>query len=230
MLPLFAMPLLHLGADTLAVAAGIAPCVEELMEIFVEKGGESMQIVRGPSGALARQMDAGAPYDLLMVSETRWPGWLVKRGGITDVAVFSIGQLTLWNKSDTPPDLSIVGKELIAIPDPETTAYGMVARDYLKSIGIWEELSRSRVAVFTSSSPQAVLAALHGSAKAAFVPLSAAVKAGGSFTIIPGAVIEHMGGLSYNPGKTAGEFWSFCRSPEADSVWLKWGIKPVEQE
>ena len=215
-----------LRADIVAVAAGIAPCVEEVMQAFIEGGNEPLEIVRGPSAALARQMAAGAPYDLLLEAEPRWPEWLKEKGGITETVVFAKGHLALWHNKETPPELNIIGSSLIAVPEPKTTAYGMLAKEYLTEKGFWQKALKNGSLIFTGSAPQAVMVVKHGPAAAAFVPQSTALKAKGSYILIHGAVIDQVGGLSPEAGETAKAFWNFCRSPEAESIWIKWGFEP----
>jgi len=48
----------------LVVAAGIAPCVEEVMEAYIAQGGEMLGMVKGSCGVLARQMASGASGDV----------------------------------------------------------------------------------------------------------------------------------------------------------------------
>ena len=98
---LFCVPAM---ANIVAVAAGIAPCVEEVVEAYVKAGGEKMELVKEACGPLAQQIASGAPYEVLLASEPRWPNWLEDKGLLTDVDTFAVGQLTLWNASSEPPD------------------------------------------------------------------------------------------------------------------------------
>ncbi len=221
---------LQADADVVAVAAGIAPCVEEVMQAFIDQGGEQLQMVKGACGPLARQMAAGAPYDLLLASEPRWPNWLKEKGVLPNLIVFAIGQLTLWHDKAAPPELAILKGSLVAVPEPETTAYGMLAKEYLIREGLWRDALEGKRIIFLGSAPQAVLAVRHGAAAAAFIPHSMAIKAKGSCLIIPGAVIDQVGGLPLKAGKSAGDFWSFCRSRKAEPIWRRWGFKPVQVE
>ncbi len=215
------------ACDVMAVASGIAPCLEEVMEAYITRGGEVLQMVQGSCGVLARQMSSGAPYDLLLASEPRWPNWLKGKGGISDLKVFARGQLVLWHEKSDPPKLLSLGKYLLAIPEPETTAYGMLAKEYLQRRGLWAELLESKKIIFVGSAPQAVLAVRHGALDAAFIPRSMAIKAGGSYINIARGVIDQVGGLAVEAGENARRFWLFCRSAGAQSIWRKWGFEAV---
>jgi molybdate transport system substrate-binding protein len=218
------------GCDVLAVAAGIAPCVEEIMQAYTAQGGEVLEMVQGSCGVLARQMSSGAPYDLLLASEPRWPNWLRGKGGISDLKVFARGQLVLWHEKSDPPKLISLGKYLLAIPEPGTTAYGMLAKEYLQRRGLWAELLERKKIIFVGNAPQAVLAVRHGALDAAFIPRSMAIKAGGSYINIERAVIDQVGGLAAGAGENACRFWLFCRSDGIKSIWRKWGFEAVIAE
>lgn len=213
--------------DIVAVAAGIAPCVEEVTQAFVAQGGEPLNLVKGPSAPLAIQMASGAAYDLLLEAELRWPKWLEAQGGLKDLGVFAKGRLVLWYDKEIPPTWEILREGVIAVPEPDTTAYGMLARDYLSQKGLWDQLNKNGSLVFLKSAPQAILAVKYGAAIAALVPQCIVMKAGGSYLLISEAVIDHTGGLSPAAGQNARDFWNFCRSPVASPIWRKWGFEPV---
>ncbi|MQY77361.1 MAG: molybdate ABC transporter substrate-binding protein [Spirochaeta sp.] len=213
--------------DVLAVAAGIAPCVEEVVEAYIAQGGEAIGMVKGSCGVLARQMASGAPYDLLLASEPRWPNWLKGKGGILDLKIFARGQVVLWHEKSDPPKLLSLGKYLLSIPEPETTAYGMLAKEYLQRRGLWDYLIESKKIIFVGNAPQAVLAVRNGALDAAFIPRSMAIKAGGSYINIDRAVIDQVGGLAVGAGENARRFWLFCRSADVQAIWRKWGFEAV---
>lgn len=218
---LFGSPVM---ANIVAVAAGIAPCVEEVVDNYVKSGGEPMELVKEACGPLARQIALGAPYELLLASEPRWPNWLRDKGLLTDVDVFAIGQLTLWQASPEPIDEAKIQTAIIAVPDPETTAYGNIAKQYLDKIGIWDKKMTGKKIILVGSAPQAVAAVKARTAEMAFIPLSMAIKAEGSYISIPGMTIEQVGGLTAKAGEGVRKFWAFCRSENATPIWLKWGF------
>lgn len=211
-------------ANVVAVAAGIAPCVEEVVDLYVKAGGEPVELVKEACGPLARQIALGAPYELFLASEPRWPIWLKDKGLLTEVDTFAIGQLTLWHVSSDPIDVSQTETAVIAIPDPETTAYGNLAKQYLDKIGLWDRKMNEKRIILVGSAPQAVAAVKARTAEMAFIPLSMAIKAGGSYTSIPDMVIEQVGGLTAKADDGARKFWAFCRSENATPIWVKWGF------
>nr|WP_321502858.1 molybdate ABC transporter substrate-binding protein [uncultured Dethiosulfovibrio sp.] len=210
------------GEEVMAIAAGISPCVEEIMDLYKTKGGTSLSMVTGPCGALAKQAEAGAPYDLVMMSEPRWPNWMKGKGLLSDINTFAIGQLVLWSPKGDQPTVEGLKDHVIAIPDPEMTAYGMLAKNYLTSKGLWDSFISGKI-VTAKSAPQAVMAVSGGAADWAFIPKSSALKAGGPFLSLE-ARMEQVGGLKPDASPSARAFWEFCRSKEANEIWLKWGF------
>lgn len=209
--------------EVVAVAAGISPCVEEIMDIYKAKGGNPMSMVTGPCGALAKQTEAGAPYDLVLLSEPRWPNWMEKKGLLTDLHTFAIGQLVLWTPFGEEPSLEGLKDQVTAIPDPEMTAYGMLAKNYLTSKDLWDSFMSGKI-VTAKSAPQSVVVVSSGAATWAFIPKSSAIKAGGTYLTLDGATMAQIGGLTPKAGPDAKAFWEFCRSEEMDQIWTKWGF------
>lgn len=214
------------SAEVVAVAAGIAPCVEEVMDSFVQQGGTPLEMVKASCGVLAKQIDAGAPYQLLLLSEPRWPMWLQKKCFLPEPAAFARGKLVLWSPGTQTPDLSDM-QNIYAVPKPETTAYGMLAKEYLLKKGLWEKLAAEKRLIFVGNAPQSVMAVKTGAADAGFIPQSMAIKSGGNCLALPGMVIDQVGGLLKGHGSDAAAFWKFCRSSQATPIWLKWGFEPV---
>lgn len=214
------------SAEVVAVAAGIAPCVEEVMEAFVLQGGKPMEMVKASCGVLAKQIEAGAPYQLLLLSEPRWPLWLQEKGFLVKPETFARGKLALWSPGDKTPDLDGLEGTYV-VPKPETTAYGMLAKEYLRKKGLWKRLESEKRLLFVGNAPQAIMAVKNGAATAGFVPQSMAIKSGGTAITVPGMIIDQVGGLIEGHGPDADAFWKFCRSEKAVSIWLKWDFEPV---
>lgn len=214
------------SAEVVAVAAGIAPCVEEIMAAYVEEGGNSLEMVKASCGVLAKQIEAGAPYQLLLLSEPRWPNWLKEKGFLPEPEAFARGKLVLWNPGNQAPDLKRMEGIYVA-PKPETTAYGMLAKEYLQKSGQWDRLTSENRLLFVGNAPQAIMAVKNGAAMAGFIPQSMAIKSGGTAATVPEMVIDQVGGLLKGHGPDAEAFWNFCRSDKALPIWLKWAFEPV---
>jgi len=222
---------LPVRGDTLALAAGIAPCVKEIHQQYVDEGNPPLEMVLGPCGALARQAAAGAPFDMFLLSEARWPQWMVEKGLGEDVHAFAIHSLALWSKNEAVATLDEAVRHIMACPTPETTAYGMLAKRMLEDEGLWEDLEAKDMFVFVKSAPEAILAVRSGSAVSAFVPLVSAVnmqkELGGSVVSFVHVRENQVGGLFTGAGENARNFWKYVRSEAASPIWEKWHFEPV---
>ena len=217
--------------DTLALAAGIAPCVKEIHQQYVEEGNPPLEMVLGPCGGLARQAAAGAPFDMFLLSEARWPQWMVEKGLGEDVHAFAIHSLALWSAREGMVSLEDAMPYKMACPTPETTAYGMLAKRMLQEKGLWEDLEGKDMFVFVKSAPAGILAVRSGSAVSAFVPLVSALsmqkERGGSVISFSEVTEDQVGGLFAGAGENARRFWKYVRSEAASSLWKKWHFEPI---
>ncbi|MCF7935481.1 MAG: substrate-binding domain-containing protein [Synergistales bacterium] len=226
---LMVFPVRQANAEVMAVAAGIAPAVEAVIDDFVDQGGEPFDLVKGPCGALARQMKSGAPFDIVLLSEPRWPGWMEEQGLLVDVAPFARGQLVLMAEGEAPPSWPPAPDAVVAIPEPDSTAYGLLAKQYLQERGEWVRYGDTERTAFVGGAPQAVMAVRHGAADLAFVPRSAAQKVGGAMLVLEGMTTPQVGGLAPDAGPSARAFWEFCRQPAEDATWRSMGLLPLER-
>jgi len=216
----------------LAVAAGIAPCVEEIMESFEAGGGDSMTLVKQSSGTLARQIDQGAPYDLFLSTDPKWREWLVLRGHDVRFQVCALGFLAAWaphlpEGDAMPPDL---GKDRLAVPNPEFTAYGNMAKEYLSMADLWEAGMESGRFILCGIAPQCILATQSGASDIALVPVITAIKAGGTFEVLEnaGTLPVEIVAIGESPSPNAKRFMTFLSSDEAQDIWRKWGFETPE--
>ena len=169
--------------DTAAVSFAIAPCIEELAESFTRTTGEKIDILPGQTRSLSRQMAMGAPYDLFLAAENRWPAWLEEQKGITDSEIFAYGYLVLWSGKKKLPDIQNMAGTIIAVPEPEAAATGLLARNYFSELGLWQKLESAGNLMFVRNIPQAVLTVTHGPAEAAFISLTTALQAGEKYHV-----------------------------------------------
>jgi len=217
----------------LAVAAGIAPCVEEIMEAFESQGGDSMTLVKQSSGTLARQIDQGAPYDLFLSTDPKWREWLISRDHDVRFQVCALGFLAAWvpnrpGEDETPPDL---GKDRLAVPNPEFTAYGNMAKAYLSAAGLWKAGKESGRFILCGTAPQCIVTTQNGACDVALVPVITAIKAGGTFQVLKNAGTLPVEILAFGKNLTsnAERFMTFLNTDQAREIWRKWGFETPER-
>ena len=107
-----------------------------------------MRLVYGSSGNFAAQIMNGAPFNLFISADERFPLELYKQGKTEDAGiVYASGKLAIITKKSTETK-SFDSKEVltkaiqrankIAIAKPELAPYGKAAVEYLKAEGLWE--------------------------------------------------------------------------------------------
>jgi len=209
-----------------AASAGIAPCVEALIKAYSTQGGAPLALVRESTGTIARQMDQGAPYDVLVAADPEWPAWLVQRGKLREASVCAQGRMVVWIASGEAPKLEELEKLILACPDPETTSHGKLAQRFLQNRQLWDTGKRNNRILVVANAVQGVLAVKGGAAQAALIPLALAQSSEGVYRELPGTAIPTMAGLgvtSTNPNARA--FLRFLTSSGAEPIWRKWGFE-----
>ncbi|NNE03361.1 MAG: molybdate ABC transporter substrate-binding protein [Eudoraea sp.] len=120
-----------------ATAANMQFAMEQLTTAFTKNTGISCEVVVSSSGKLYAQIREGAPYDLFVSADLKYPNELHKKK-LTRSApkVYAYGQLVLWTMNDTLQlsldQLTLNQIRHIAIANPKTAPYGRAAIEVLK--------------------------------------------------------------------------------------------------
>ena len=135
---------------TVAVAANLQFVIEELVEKFSDQTGLECEIIVGSSGKLTAQIVEGAPFDVFLSADLKYPEELFKNGfTFEEPVIYAYGNLILWTlKKEINPDLeSLTAKEVkhIAIGNPKTAPYGVTALEVIKGLGIEESIRNKLV-------------------------------------------------------------------------------------
>ena len=150
LLSLVLLPGLAVSAEplTVAVASNFVPVAEEIGVRFAEQTGHEVRISPGSTGKLYAQISNGAPYDVFLSADSDRPALLVaNKYGVAETRItYAVGSLVLWSRdpkyeeSGCLEQLQDLGKDHLAIANPETAPYGTAARDYLIQAGLWERV------------------------------------------------------------------------------------------
>ena len=129
---------------TVAVAANAQYAMQELSHLFTKETGIKVRSVVSSSGKLTALIKSGAPFDLFLSANMKYPTYLYKHGFTTNKPrVYAMGSLVLWtlkpislaNKIETLKGSDI---KSIAIPNPKNAPYGVQAINAMKSAGIYD--------------------------------------------------------------------------------------------
>ncbi len=222
------------GQLSVAAAANLTQVIGALDAGFeAEHPGLAVTVALGASGSLVAQIENGAPFDVFLSADMKFPAALVKSGhadGAT-LAPFAVGRLVLWTMN---PAVDVSGVEAavrspaartLAIANPKTAPYGRSAKQALESLGLWAGVQpRLVTAEDISQTAQFVET---GNADAGFVALSSVLsprlKGRGRWIEVPqalfsplvqGAIVTSHG--SANPASAA--YIAFLRGAAAQKL------------
>ncbi len=137
---------------TIAAAANVQFAMEELAEQFTKKTGIECDVIISSSGKLTAQIKEGAPYDLFISADMKYPELLHSFGLTTSPPKpYALGNLVLWSITVTQPAASIqkLGNvphiKHIALANPKTAPYGEAAIKALRHYHLFDTLQSKLV-------------------------------------------------------------------------------------
>jgi len=132
---------------TIAVANNMRYAMDEIAEEFRRTHNLNIQISSGSSGTLTTQIKQGAPFDIFISANMKYPNVLFEEGyAVNSPEVYAYGSLILWtlkdyNLSEGLATLMNSKFKKIAIANPETAPYGIAAVEAMKNAGLNDSLS-----------------------------------------------------------------------------------------
>ena len=121
-----------------ATAANVQYAMQEIKTAFEEKEGINIEVIASSSGKLTAQIQQGAPYDLLVSADIKYPADLYEKGfAAAPPAVYAYGTLVLWTMKDLSLDsvfALLLGSAVkkIAIANPKVAPYGKLTFEWFK--------------------------------------------------------------------------------------------------
>ncbi|MTI33483.1 molybdate ABC transporter substrate-binding protein [Xanthovirga aplysinae] len=131
---------------TIAAASNTKYVIDELCERFEEESGIKVEKVYASSGVLATQIVHGAPFNLFIAADTKYPKFLVDKGMALGKPVrYAKGSLILWSfksidLTEGLKSLSSAQIERIGIANPRTAPYGALAEEVLEKAELLEKV------------------------------------------------------------------------------------------
>lgn len=167
---------------SVAVAANMKDAFAEIQAAFRATGKPEMRVVYGSSGNFTAQIMNGAPFNLFISADEKFPLELYKNGKTVDSGkVYAIGKIVMIAKNSSGIDLgkdktqfarAIVKANKLAIAKPELAPYGKAAIEFMKAEGLWE-LAKDKL-VYGDNIGAATMFVATGAADVGFTALSLA--------------------------------------------------------
>lgn len=220
-------------------AASLQESLEAAADAWQARGHPRPVLSFAGTSALARQIEAGAPADLFISADEEWMDELARKGLIRDRtrATFLGNRLVLVEPATRHTRLVLepgdalaraLGKERLAMADPDAVPAGRYAREALTSLGVWPEIAgrvirteNVRVALALVSKGEAPLGIVYET-DALTEPNLRIVATFPASSHLP---IRYPLALLKTSGHPAAEsFRQFLLSPEAGAIFRRFGF------
>lgn len=218
----------------LSVALSMSNAVKELVATYQTKAeGVAVLANFASSGALAKQIEQGAPADIYISANPKWMKYLVEEGRISaeTVRTFAYNSLVfVGQKGLVIATLDDVAKlQRVAIGSPQSVPAGQYAEQALKAAGIYAQMATKLV--MAKDVRQALVYADRGEADGAFVYKTDALLAQEAVILleVPQALYDE---VTYPVGLTSEgrdkpevvAFFEFLKTAEASAILRKFGF------
>jgi len=137
---------------TVAVAANAQFAMEAIELAFEKETNKNIEMVIGSSGKLTAQIRQGAPYDILVAANMKYPNYLYEEGLAKEAPkIYALGELVWWTFDQDLiilSDLSILmhsNVQKIAIANPKNAPYGEQAINALTYFNLKDKLQSKLV-------------------------------------------------------------------------------------
>jgi molybdate transport system substrate-binding protein len=185
----------HADEIQVAVAANFTEAAKKIAADFEKDTGNTVKLSFGATGAFYAQINAGAPFDVLLAADEATPGKLVKEGkAIPETRqTYAIGKLVLWSADPTLVDAggAVLKSDKfrhVAVADAKLAPYGAAAQEAMQRLGVAKALEPKLVTA--GNIGQAYQFVSTGNAELGFVALGQVQppdgsKPAGSMWIVP---------------------------------------------
>lgn len=226
---------------TIATAANMQYAVKALAQTFTARTGLACEIVVGSSGKLTAQIVQGAPYDIFLAANMKYPREVAAQGkAVGEPRLYALGTLVLWTVQEgLQPSMELLRSDSvthIAVANPITAPYGQAAMDVLRYYELHDTLKKKLV--FGESIAQTNQFIISGAAEVGFTALSVVrapqMKEEGQWIVIPSHLhkaIEQGVVLIRKeeaPSRAAQLFYAYLFSAEAGEILENFGYSRSE--
>ncbi len=225
---------------TVFAAASLSDSLKELSPVYTKATGDTLRFNFGASGSLARQIQSGAPADVIVSADELRVDQLAQAGliatGTRRTILANLLVVVVTAEGGAPvaalPDLAKADVKRIAIGEPATVPVGTYTKAHLQKLGLWAQVSGKCVPL---DNVRAVLAAVEaGNADAGFVfrtdaLISKKVRIAVTVPLREGPQITYPAAALRDATEpaAAAKFVAFLVGPEAQAVFAKYGFLPA---
>jgi molybdate transport system substrate-binding protein len=223
---------------TVAVAANVQYAFEDIRAEFTKETGIEVVPIIGSSGKLTAQITNGAPFDIFLSADTKYPQAIYDAKLASEQPfIYAGGALVMWSMNLKEVNCSaeyISGDRIkkIAIANPDTAPYGRATVEFLKNIGVYDKVSSKLV--YGESISQANQYVLSSAVDFGFTSKSTVIASDmkdkgkwvevndSTYTAIDQAVVLLKYGTDNHPDSSK-KFYKFLKSKKAVNILKNYG-------
>ncbi len=135
---------------SVAAASDLQFALQDISTKFRNESGITVRVTYGSSGNFTTQIENGAPFDVFLSADTKYPERLIADGFAEGGSLYGYarGRLVLWvpkeSKLNLQQGMSVLLRgdvHKIAIANPKHAPYGRAAEEALKSVGVYDRVA-----------------------------------------------------------------------------------------
>ena len=135
---------------TIATAANMQFAMKEIIQTFEKETEIACEMVISSSGKLTALIKEGAPYDIFVSANMKYPNELYKSGfTLKQPEIYAYGKLVMWTmRKDIKLSFEILEDKHIkniALANPKTAPYGFSAKEVLINKDIYHKIENKLV-------------------------------------------------------------------------------------
>ena len=135
----------------IAAASDLKFALDSIISVFQQQNAATIQPIYGSSGKLFEQILNGAPFDIYLSADIRYPEELSEKGhAASEVYPYGVGRLVLWSRKINTGEKGIQALndpsiKKIAIANPRHAPYGQRAQETLMHYNLFETIEKQLV-------------------------------------------------------------------------------------
>ena len=226
---------------TIATSANMQFVMKKLADDFSVRTNIACDLIIASSGKLTAQITEGAPYNIFVAANMKYPEHVYSKGLASDPAkIYAYGRLVLWTVDPSlEPTMELLNEDVIqkiAIANPQTAPYGEAAIEVLRKNDLLDSVEHKLV--YGESVAQTNQFIVTGAATIGFTSLSVVkselMRGKGKFLLVEeddytpiaqGVVLIN---TNDEIDKLAEEFYNYLFSEEAGEILLEFGYSRDE--